>query len=1193
MSGPPSRRRANGFSTDACPRVGRNVAVNDKSHQSSPGGSNAASNTYVGPMPRLTSDRLSQSFSYQAVSRGRAYFRGGRATVLEIGLEEDGWFVAGDVAGSGVWPYDTRVHVEPKAQGLVRIRSHCTCPVGQMCKHAVALLLQAMEDGLFRGQMPKGDFATGSRLAGLRPGAAQDLVPTDVAAWLADMKCAVEGAGEDYPPDLRQRLIYRLFLHIWPVGALELRVAPMSVRLLKDGSFSRNASLYHAANVAQGGARFLRPSDRTILRRLIVQSTRNLEGYTLRGEAGAEVLAMILGTGRARWGAVDGRLLSEGPARPGAVSWVLEADGRQSPMVTIDRGENDPELLVLPVTPPWYLELDHPEGARCGPVTIDMPAPVLETLLASPPLPASAVAAVRTRLQTILPESTAKLPAELPPPRQVTGPPAPCLRLHCEPVHRHPYWGSGRDPGSSLITVKLAALSFRYEDAVIDVEEQDPIVSRVSDDLVVEVVRDMAAERAALKTLKGLGFVPASARYDLGIRTAFRSHFLPAAGGPDVDVDDVWLAFLLDEVPVLRARGWEVALDEDFPLRPCASEGPIEAAVTEPGSGTGIDWFELNLGVPVDGERVDVLPALVDLLNRLPTDDLENVLGDDTRDGRRIRLPLTDGRILVMTFGQVRPILLAMTRLFGVGPRTAKLHLTAADAVDLAAFEDAAAGAGMVWRGGDALRALGRRLGDHAGIPPAAMPADFNGTLRPYQQQGVAWLQFLGAGGLGGVLADDMGLGKTVQALGHLAIEKAAGRLDRPALVIAPTSLIPNWRHEATVFAPHLNVLALQGPARKQDFGRLAEQDLVLSTYPLLGIDGQVLTAQPWHVLFLDEAQMVKNPSTTAAKVLRRLDARQRFALTGTPVENNLGELWALFDAVLPGFLGDRTGFTRQWRTPIEKKGDQERQMRLSRRVRPFLLRRTKAEVEKDLPDKTEIIENIEFHTDQRALYEGIRLAMHHKVRNAIARKGLARSRIELLEALLRLRQVCCDPRLFGTLAGRRKPPGSAKFDRLMEMVPELIAEGRRILLFSQFTGMLDLIAPDLSVQGIPFVTLTGQTRDRAAPVRQFQQGKVPLFLISLKAGGTGLNLTAADTVILYDPWWNPAVEAQATDRAHRIGQRNPVFVHKLITCDSIEVKMQELQARKRALAEGLFDPDGKTALDISEDDVEYLLGAD
>jgi SNF2 family DNA or RNA helicase len=404
---------------------------------------------------------------------------------------------------------------------------------------------------------------------------------------------------------------------------------------------------------------------------------------------------------------------------------------------------------------------------------------------------------------------------------------------------------------------------------------------------------------------------------------------------------------------------------------------------------------------------------------------------------------------------------------------------------------------------------------------------------------------------------------------------------------------MPNWRAEAATFTPDLRVVVQHGVERKDSFDQLGNYDLVLTTYALLARDVETLAAQPWHMVIADEAQFVKNPATAAAKALRRLDARHRLALTGTPLENHLGELWSLFDFVSPGFLGDGKAFARNWRVPIEKRGDHDRQKQLSRRVRPFLLRRAKSEVAADLPPKTEIVEQVALGPAQRDLYDGIRLAMHRKLREAIAAKGLRRSRIELLDALLKLRQACCDPRLVKSASAIAAKAKSAKLERLMEMLPELVDEGRRVLLFSQFTSMLDLIEAEIVAAGIQFVRLTGETRDRATPVRRFQRGEVPVFLISLKAGGTGLNLTAADTVIHYDPWWNPAVEAQATDRAHRIGQDKPVFVHKLVAIDTIEVKMAELKARKQALADGLFDPDSGGALDISEADVEFLLGGE
>nr|WP_247879166.1 DEAD/DEAH box helicase [Azospirillum brasilense] len=451
----------------------------------------------------------------------------------------------------------------------------------------------------------------------------------------------------------------------------------------------------------------------------------------------------------------------------------------------------------------------------------------------------------------------------------------------------------------------------------------------------------------------------------------------------------------------------------------------------------------------------------------------------------------------------------------------------------------------------------------------------------------------MAAHGFGGVLADDMGLGKTAQTLAHIAMEEKEGRLTDPCLVVVPTSLVPNWVAEAQRFTPHLRVVVLHGLDRHEKLGDLDRAHIVVTTYGVVGRDVEVLKRRDWHMLILDEAQAIKNPDSKATRAVCALNARNRLCLSGTPVENNLDELWSLCSIAVPPLLGDRNGFRRQFRTPIEKHGDADRQRVLARRVRPFLLRRTKEEVASELPAKTEILEAVEPHAAQRDLYETIRLAMDKRVREEVARKGLARSHITLLDALLKLRQVCCDPRLVKLESARRrvaKGAASAKLERLLEMLPALLEDGRRILLFSQFTSMLDLIEPELERLAIPFVALTGETRDRETPVRRFQAGEVPLFLISLKAGGTGLNLTAADTVIHYDPWWNPAVEAQATDRAHRIGQDKPVFVYKLVTTGTVEERLVQLQERKRQLGEAVFDEAGGAERLLTAEDVDFLL---
>src|SRR5690242_6510475 len=416
---------------------------------------------------------------------------------------------------------------------------------------------------------------------------------------------------------------------------------------------------------------------------------------------------------------------------------------------------------------------------------------------------------------------------------------------------------------------------------------------------------------------------------------------------------------------------------------------------------------------------------------------------------------------------------------------------------------------------------------------------------------------------------------------------------------------------EAAKFTPNLRLVVWHGLDRHERLEEVGGADLVITTYTVLARDIEIMRGLEWHIVVLDESQAIKNPEAKWSSAVRQLNARHPLCLSGTPVENNLGEIWSQFAFLMPRLLGDRRGFARRFRTPIEKNGDDARRLLLARRSKPFLLRRTKGEVEADLPAKTEIVQRVVLEGDQRDLYETIRLTMHERVRREIAAHSLERSQIIVLDALLKLRQVCCDPRLVKLAAMRKALSGSrgeaeaapavtsSKLAALMQMLRELVREGRRVLVFSQFTSMLDLIKPELATAEIDYVELTGASRDRADPISRFQSGAVPVFLISLKAGGRGLNLTAADTVIHYDPWWNPAVENQATDRPHRIGQTKPVFVYKLIAAGTVEERILDLQAKKGSLAAGALDVEaaaaeesgGANAPGLDTDDIDFLFG--
>ena len=722
----------------------------------------------------------------------------------------------------------------------------------------------------------------------------------------------------------------------------------------------------------------------------------------------------------------------------------------------------------------------------------------------------------------------------------------------------------GRMHGPFGYLVHRARLGFDYGGLVVS-GPGEPDVRVARGERTVRIPRDRKAERDGAQRLldAGMGRLQGTQQYSFY---------------EDAD----WLDFIAATVPALRAEGWQIEIDPDFRYQ-LAPLGDWYAELED----SGEDWFDLDLGVEIDGQRMPLLPILVEAVRTRP--DLLGGTESEAPGGRTRReslmVQLEDGRFAAIPLARVRPVLSVLHELIDQ-PVTGKVRLPRLDAARLADLDRAS---DLVWTGGDQLRALGDKLASFRGVAPVAPPKGLQASLRPYQLQGLAWLQFLREYGLNGILADDMGLGKTVQTLAHLLVEKESGRLTHPALVVCPTSLVPNWKAEAARFAPALRAHVSHGLRRRESFDRIAASDLVITTYPLLARDREVLLEQPFHLAILDEAQQIKNAQTQAAKVTGQIKAPHRLCLTGTPLENHLGELWSLFHFLMPGFLGDVRSFRKLYRTPIEKQGDDLRRASLVRRVRPFMLRRTKEQVASELPAKTEIVVPVEIEGAQRNLYEAVRASMDERVRSEIAARGLQQSQIIVLDALLKLRQICCDPRLL-SLRSAKAVTESAKLEALLELLDELLGGGHRVLLFSQFTSMLELIEQALAERGIKYVKLTGDTRDRAAPVEAFQSGKVPLFLISLKAGGTGLNLTAADTVVHYDPWWNPAVEHQATDRAHRIGQDKPVFVYKLIVSGSVEEKIAQMQAAKAALAEAVLGEGRAEGPALTAEDIQALF---
>ena len=454
-------------------------------------------------------------------------------------------------------------------------------------------------------------------------------------------------------------------------------------------------------------------------------------------------------------------------------------------------------------------------------------------------------------------------------------------------------------------------------------------------------------------------------------------------------------------------------------------------------------------------------------------------------------------------------------------------------------------------------------------------------VLRPYQKHGVYWLNFLSSNGLAGILADEMGLGKTAQALAFLRTVK--GR----SLVVCPASLVFNWQREAARFAPELRVAAIVGADRHS---RETDADLLITSYPLLRRDADLYRGEEFAAVILDEAQHIKNPDTQNAQAAFALRARTRFALSGTPIENSVRDLWSLMHFLMPGYLGNRQDFRDRYEKEIQADPTGPAQKRLQRRLRPFVLRRLKRDVIAELPDKIEEVAYCELNEFQKALYAGLLQSARKQTEELASAGNQGKARMLALTALLRLRQVCCDPALLGQEPAEPSEV-AAKVELLEELLAEAIDGGHRVLVFSQFVTMLRILQRRLQQSDIPCCYLDGQTKDRAAQVDRFQAGETPVFLISLKAGGTGLNLTAADTVIHFDPWWNPAVEAQATDRAHRIGQDKVVTSYKLIARDTVEEKILTLQKRKREMLDASLESDQPLMEELSLNDIRELLG--
>jgi superfamily II DNA or RNA helicase len=1087
-------------------------------------------------------------FSRAAMEKAVVYQAQGR--VSDVQVSDDLNHISARVRGSEARNYRVDIRLAFGGDKLSDLGGDCSCPMAFNCKHVAATLLEVLS-----GRETNAPSTPKAGTGNISKPSAPPVLGFEVQSWIEDVGRSVRSS--DAPADGSQRLLYCLEPsdEAMPYLIVSLR----SVRINKGGTYAGNYTSPSLFEFKPDRApKYFDDVDVDLL----TQLTSRIRGYYSQGPYPEELLKRLVATGRAFWLDHKGKPLSWADAREGRIEWRQAGKRGVAPNLVV------PGAVALNAEPPVYVD----EGAGLiGPVQLGLPPRLARQFLSAPAIPRAQVEEVSRRLSQKLPElHHGLLPV---PPRaavQIDEDPQPVLRLKRGQVNTSYYYYRSKEeqPGP----VAVASLGFRYGSFDIDTTQRASRLELFQAGQVFAITRRQGKERQARKLLEGFGLSEARAVFPtLDFRHAMDFTLKDQRG---------WFDFVALHAENLKSQGFEIVIDDDFPFRLAESSGDFDAELES----SGIDWFELALGIEIDGQRYDLAPDVAALV--AAPDFQPDRLKQLAEKGERFYLPLADGRHLAIAANRFLPLVLALHGLHVSGvyaDASKRIRLSRTDVLPLLGVEDEH----FVFRGADSLRRLAGLLRARGLIAPE-LPPTFLAALRPYQAQGVAWLDLLRESGLGGILADDMGLGKTVQILALIALEKARGHLANPVLVVAPTSLMTNWSAEAQKFAPDMKVLVLHGAERKEKFADIAAHDLVLTTYPLIARDREILLARDWHIAVLDEAQTIKNPDAITTRWLRDAKARHRFCLTGTPMENHLGELWSIMSFVNPGYLGDKAVFARQWRTPIEKRADKARAAVLARRVKPFLLRRTKTEVATELPAKSEIVEAIALEGPQRDLYDSIRLSMSRKVREAIEKRGLAKSHIVVLEALLRMRQACCDPALLKLADGVERP--SAKLDRLIEMVQELLSEGRKIIVFSQFTSMLDLIKGRFDDAGLRYSMLTGQTKDRKTAIETFQNGSAEVFLISLKAGGVGLNLTAADTVIIFDPWWNPAVEEQAIDRAHRIGQDKAVFVYRLMAAGTIEEKMNELKARKRALADSLFDRAGRIASALTEDEVKALF---
>jgi superfamily II DNA or RNA helicase len=1042
----------------------------------------------------------------------------------------------GRVKGSDPEPYETTIKL-----GGEGITSQCTCPAfkktGQHCKHVAALLITVRNQA--RSQLPR----------------RQDHQPPPLPQQSADSKASrrrdrrrrVQVQQLSAPPGLSV-----------PAPDASARPTGIGAWLAPEGAV-RRLNLEFRVHVRQGGltvtvldvdARMpLLPSialtwqalaptvDRDALRLLARFESGNPRhpAVDIRGEDVADLLPMLTHSRVLLEPALMQLRFVEEPVRP---RFDLEMVGADTIVAkaTFERGNGRRFQLTsggwYEGAPGWHI--DTSEGIA-RPVDKRVSPAALRRLLRSPAIAEPASQLIQMVVQG-LPRVALEVGADLPNLSQV----AEVVDL--EPKFRMTATGS-------LVEV-IVHLEAIYADTEVEVRADGmspPVIilpPKEGQKRALCIRTDIVAQQQAVEELLRLGLSPNE------------------NGDSFVARADKALRFWSEGAGSLP-ESWELYVPEEF-VGVQVRSAPVQMSARV---SSGMDWLNVKIAWESEGITVD-----------------RNELEKSLLTGQKY-VRLSDNSFAPLDAARVQALMDREIELMTAAGKSGKIPLSQAGRVQE-----------LLQQAGNSTlttqtKELFEKLSNISEIGKAKKPRSLKATLRPYQEQGLSWLKFLNEIGAGGVLADDMGLGKTIQTLALLLLLKQ-DRTDVRALIVAPTSVVTNWIREIEKFAPSLSTALWHGAGRKDQADELENANVIVTSYALLRRDIDLLKKLKLTYAILDEAQNIKNPLSATAQAAKELNADHRLALTGTPIENRLSEIWSIFEFVSPGLLGPLPKFEEKYSRPIDN-GDSKQAARLRATIHPFILRRTKTEVVKDLPPKIESDKFIDLAPEQRAIYMQVLREVRAQIMGEVERVGLAKSQLHILAGLTKLRQAACDPRLLG-LPREFSHEDSGKLMALRELVDECQESGHKVLIFSQFVSMLKLMKEALDEDKVKYEYLDGSTIDRSDRIDHFQQDPtIPVFLISLKAGGSGLNLTAADTVVHFDPWWNPAVEDQASDRAHRIGQNKVVTVYRLVAAGTIEEKILELKQKKKDLVASVLSEDAGGQKRLTKDDLDDLFRVD